>query len=246
MRITFYNCSDPTIKLDKNNKNQVGITNATPQPTGPVNIVNPILVIDKDKIPANANYCYIHEYERFYFITSIDWTVANTAIVSCHCDVLSTFGSRLGTLNFVKGAAAINEVEDPNYPVADTFTVERFPLTGWNGLFLNSNSGKRYLLRVADGHAKASTPMVLVGDSILYKNLLFTIHGSWDAAYLSAPQEIPVPPLEAYPLVSNGSRIRVYFQNTEGIISARDYIFSTEQVYDGGVWVETEHLVAVD
>lgn len=245
MEVYFYNCGDPTIKIGKTLGNPVGSANASPNPTGPVNVVNPVLIVNKDQVPASANYCHIPTYGRYYFITSIDWTVAKTAVVSCHCDVLKTFGSKLGTLNFIKGAAAINEVEDPNYPVADTFTVERYNLSGWNNLFLNSDSGKQYLLRVADGHAKSyNVPMVTIGESILYKNQLFTVLGTYTAAYLSAPQVITLPPAEPYPLVVDGTRIRVYVQNGD-VISAKDYIFTTDQVYDN-VWIQTEYLMAAD
>lgn len=174
MRITFYNCSDPTIKLDKNNKNQVGITNAKPQPTGPVDVVNPILIVDKDNVPANANYCYIHEYERFYFITSIDWTTANTAVVGCHCDVLSTFSDKIkGTkFNFVRGASDVNEIEDTSYPLGDRIStpVNAYYFAGWaNNNFSKNDSGTRYVLRTVAAKARNETVHTMaIGDYFRY------------------------------------------------------------------------------
>lgn len=222
MIVYFYNCGDPTIKIGKELGTAIGSASAQPNPTGPVNVVNPVLIIDKGQVPVTANYCHIPDYNRYYFITSIDWTVAKTAIVSCHCDVLKTFGDKLGVLNFVKGAAAINEVEDPNYPVADTFTVERYSFSNWNsGFFTNNDSGQRYLLRVADGKAKPTTLMLRIGDQILFENKLFTIEGRWDAPYLSAPTEIPLPPAQPYPLVSQFKQIRVYAQDGDLINAAR-------------------------
>lgn len=48
MIVYFYNCGDPTIKIGKTLGDAIGSANAQPNPTGPVNVVNPVLIIDKD------------------------------------------------------------------------------------------------------------------------------------------------------------------------------------------------------
>ena len=188
MRITFYNCSDPTIKINKNNKTQVGITNAQPQPTAPVDVVNPILIVDKDNVPANANYCYIHEYERFYFITSIDWTTAHTAVVGCHCDVLSTFGNKIkGTkFNFVRGASDVNEIEDTFYPLGDRIStpVNAYYFAGWaDNNFSKNDGGTRYVLRTVAAKARNETVHIMeIGGYFRYLGrYVYQIIGSRDS-----------------------------------------------------------------
>lgn len=227
MHIIFYELNDPSIKINKVNKTKVGETEATPQPTAAVNVVDPVLVIDKDKVPATANYAYIEEYGRSYFISGIDWTIANTAIVALHSDVLSNFADQLGVLNFVGGADEVGEIEDGSYPLGDYLKVDRFKFNNWdNTFFTNANTGQRYLLRIADGHSSTEniTMDLQIGDQILYKNLLFTLEGSYNGAYLSDPTEIPLPPSQPYPRVADGTVFSIYTENGD-LTYSQDYQF---------------------
>ena len=161
---------------------------------------------------------------RSYFISAIDHTIAKTAVIAGHCDVLSTFKDKVkaATFNFVKGAPSINEIEDSSYPLGDALTVERFNFSNWdNNFFSNSDDGQRYLLRVADGRAREwdYTIDLQIGDKILYKNLLFTLQGSWNAAYLSDPQEISLPPETPYPQVADGTIFSITNGSSTNVLS---------------------------
>lgn len=217
MQITFYNMKSPAIKIEKTLGDALSTCDATPDPTGPINIVDPVVVVDKSKIPSNANYARIETLGRYYFITGIDWTIAKTAIVYLHSDVLSNFAGQLGTMNFVRGAASVGEIEDGSYPLGDYLKVERFSFSNWSSnFFTNSSADNRYLLRVADGASRpVSRPMVQLGAGLLYKDQLFTVQGSdVISAYLSDPTTIPLPPQQPYTLAADGSIIGV--QHTVG------------------------------
>lgn len=217
MEISFYNMTSPAIKIAKTLGDALSTCEATPDPTGPINIVDPVVVVDKSKIPSNANYAKIDELGRYYFITGIDWTIAKTAIVYLHSDVLSNFAGQLGTMNFVRGAAAVGEIEDGSYPLGDYLKVERFSFSNWSSnFFTNSSDDNRYLLRVADGASRPITrPMVQLGAKMLYKDQLFTVLGdNVISAYLSDPTTITLPPSEPYTLAADGSIIGV--QHTVG------------------------------
>ena len=212
MVITFYNMTSPAIKITKTLGDALSTCEARPDPTGPINIVDPVFAVDKSKIPSNANYAKIDEFGRYYFITGIDWTIAKIAIVYLHSDVLSNFAGQLGIMNFVRGAASVGEVEDGSYPLGDYLKVERFSFNDWSSnFFTNSNADNRYLLRIADGASRPiSRPIVQLGASLLYKDQLFTVQGdNVISAYLSDPTTIPLPPQQPYTLAADGSIIGV-------------------------------------
>ena len=217
MVITFYNMTSPAIKITKTLGDALSTCEARPDPTGPINIVDPVFAVDKSKIPSNANYAKIDEFGRYYFITGIDWTIAKIAIVYLHSDVLSNFAGQLGIMNFVRGAASVGEVEDGSYPLGDYLKVERFSFNDWSSnFFTNSSADNRYLLRIADGASRPiSRPIVQLGASLLYKDQLFTVQGdNVISAYLSDPTTIPLPPQQPYTLAADGSIIGV--QHTVG------------------------------
>lgn len=217
MEVTFYNMTSPAIKITKTLGDALSTCEATPNPTGPINIVDPVVAVDKSKIPSNANYAKINAFGRYYFITGIDWTIAKTAIVYLHSDVLSNFAGQLGIMNFVRGAASVGEIEDGSYPLSDYLKVERFSFNNWNSnFFTNSSADNRYLLRIADGASRPiSRPIVQLGASLLYKDQLFAVQGdNVISAYLSDPTTIPLPPQQPYTLAADGSIIGV--QQTVG------------------------------
>ena len=237
MEVNFYVNKSPTIKIDKTLE-RVGPGAVDCDIWGDIDLINPVIIVAHGQnVPATANYMVCGApLNRSYFISAIDHTVARTAVIAGHCDVLSTFKDKIkaATFNFVKGAPSINEIEDSSYPLGDALTVERFNFSDWdNNFFSNSDDGQRYLLRVADGRAREwdYTIDLQIGDKILYKNLLFTLQGSWNAAYLSDPQEISLPPETPYPQVADGTIFSITNGSSTDILS-QDYKFLAHYHYD--------------
>lgn len=236
MKVIFYVNKSPTIKVDKTLE-RVGPGEVDCDIWGDIDLINPVIIIDRGQnVPATANYMVCGApLNRSYFISAIDHTIARSAVIAGHCDVLSTFKDKIkaATFNFVKGAPSINEIEDSSYPLGDALIVERFNFSDWdNNFFSNSDDGQRYLLRVADGRAREwdYTIDLQIGDKILYKNLLFTLQGSWNAAYLSDPQEISLPPETPYPQVAEGTIFSITNGSTTNILS-QDYQFKGHYQY---------------
>lgn len=230
MEVNFYINKSPTIKVEKDLE-RVGTGAVDCDIMGDIDLINPVIIVAHNQnVPATANYMVCGApLNRSYFISAIDHTIAKTAVIAGHCDVLSSFKEKIkaATFNFVKGASSINEIEDSSYPLGDALTVERFNFSNWdNGFFSGNDDGRRYLLRVADGRARQwdYTIDLQIGDQILYKNLLFTLQGSWNAAYLSDPQEIPLPPTTPYPQVADGTIFSITNGSTTNILS-QDYQF---------------------
>lgn len=152
MVVKFYNMTSPSIKINKTLGTALKTTNATPNPDGPIDVVNPILIVDAADVPSNANYLEAEApLNRSYFITGITYTTAKTAIVSCHSDVLSNFAGDLGTLNFVRGAGDLTEMDDASYPISDYLVNEYYLFSDtWDDTFFSAgNGGRQYLLRTA-------------------------------------------------------------------------------------------------
>lgn len=240
MEVQFYQNLSPTIKLNKN-LNPVGSVRNC-DIIGAVDVVNPMIVV-QGTVDSSVNYMRVGEpLNRLYFITAIDYSIAGSVFISAHCDVLSTFSSFIENtkLNFVRGAAKIGEIEDGSYPIADTLKVVRYPFTDWNNSFFsNSNEGQRYLLRVADGRGKSYDTLrdLEIGDSIIYKNLGFTLMGTYNGAYLSDPIEVTLPEPAGYYRVADGTHFNVTRQDGE-LYLAQEYRFS---VYSGQVGVSEEN-----
>ena len=236
MEVNFYVNKSPTIKVDKTLE-LVGTGTVDCDIMGDIDLINPVIIVAHGQnVPAAANYMVCGApLNRSYFISAIDHTIAKTAVIAGHCDVLSTFKDKIkaATFNFIKGAPSINEIEDSSYPLGDVLTVERFNFSNWdNSFFSNSDDGQRYLLRVADGRAREwdYTIDLQIGNQILYKNLLFTLQGSWNAAYLSDPQEISLPPATPYPQVADGTVFSITNGSSTNVLS-QDYKFNVHYQY---------------
>lgn len=61
---------------------------------GSISVINPTLIISYDGNDlSNVNYCYIAEYNRYYYITDITPTTGNRYILYCKVDVLESYKS---------------------------------------------------------------------------------------------------------------------------------------------------------
>lgn len=56
-----------------------------------VNIMSPVVRISTESAPVRCNYCYIPEFERYYFITSIDAFRVGVYDLTLSVDVLMSF-----------------------------------------------------------------------------------------------------------------------------------------------------------
>ena len=87
------------------------------------NILNPSIELKHDN-PKNFNYCFIQEFERYYFISN--WTFNQGLwIASCTIDVLATYKTQIGgtTKNVLRSASNKNgKLIDNIAPITTDFT----------------------------------------------------------------------------------------------------------------------------
>lgn len=186
MKVILYNQGSPTNLINKNLGDPVATLPVIPNPTGPVELINPVFVLDigsltstdEGKIPSNFNYCYVPALKRYYFVSDITYSPAKTMTINCHCDVLYTYRDKIAatTLNFIGGADGINEVDDGSYPLGDYIQTLNYDVTGWSDSFSNTEAGRRYVLRVAaSGVRPVDVVSMELGSQIIYQKWLYTL-----------------------------------------------------------------------
>lgn len=88
----------------------------------PCDRLNPILLIDKDRVQnvlTECNYCIIPEFGRKYFITDISGGSANRVEINCHVDVLGTYADEIRECE----AIAARSSNQPNYYLQDDMRI---------------------------------------------------------------------------------------------------------------------------
>lgn len=179
MQVTFYINTSPTIKVDKNLLSAGDNSIRQCDIMGAVDVVNPVIVV-KGTVNSSANYMVIGEpLNRSYFITAMDFTTAGKVIISGHVDVLSTYHSLLEdtTLNYIRGARDLNEMDDSSYPISDYLIEQYFPMSNWTDIFSNRGSDRQYLLRTIRGnaiikptHTLSDGAVIWLGNSFQYQD----------------------------------------------------------------------------
>ena len=89
MTITLYTCTADRRKLDKTAALAV-VSTMTGTATSAFNVLAPTLIISGD-IPDNANYAYIEELSRYYYITNKTKAIGDKTVVNFAVDVLHTY-----------------------------------------------------------------------------------------------------------------------------------------------------------
>lgn len=97
MNITLYVNNSEKNKIGKNLTNGFSLSGTLRDST---NIINPVILIEINEI-GNYNYCYIENFNRYYFITDI--TVIRTGLfaISLTVDVLESFKSDIKNLSVI-------------------------------------------------------------------------------------------------------------------------------------------------
>lgn len=180
MEVSFYINKSPTIKVNKDlGEAAVKIVNIDIPDS--VDVVNPVLIIDNSNnggiLPSEVNYMVCGApLNRKYFITAMDYTNAKRVIVAGHVDVLSTYGSLLETttLNYVRGAGNLTEMDDASYPISDYLIQQYFPMTTWTDIFSAGGSGRQYLLRTVSGNADEPIYVDLSAGNVFWDGTYYT------------------------------------------------------------------------
>lgn len=129
MTITFYNNSSPANYVKKSLVPGVSLEGYL---RGPSSVIDPVVIIEIQNV-SGANYAYITEFGRFYFITN--WVQESTGRWRCemHCDVLSTWWSKgLNQSNIIASRNSYRRqddlVDDMMYFTADSlYGIYEFP-----------------------------------------------------------------------------------------------------------------------
>lgn len=97
MNITLYVNNSEKNKIGKNLTNDFSLSGTLRDVT---NIINPVILIELNEI-GNYNYCYIPNFNRYYFITDI--TVIRTGLfaISLMVDVLESFKTDIKNLSVI-------------------------------------------------------------------------------------------------------------------------------------------------
>ena len=114
-------------------------------------IANPTILIDKNSEIINANYCYIPEYKRYYFIEDIESVKNNLWMISLHVDVLMSFSS-----DILKTSGIVARQEkDYNSKLVDTLHPVSNDVDVYNYTFgaVPFNKGN-YVVAIATGFEK--------------------------------------------------------------------------------------------
>ena len=97
MNLTLYVNNSEKNKIGKNLTNDFPLSGTLRDVT---NIINPVILIELNEI-SNYNYCYIPDFNRYYFITDI--TVIRTGLfaISLMVDVLESFQTNIKNLSVI-------------------------------------------------------------------------------------------------------------------------------------------------
>lgn len=87
MEIRLYNTKSPNNFI---NKVLTDENILTAKLKGNVNIQNPVLMLKSEK-PLLNNYCYIPDFQRYYFINNIETFPNGIYYINCTVDVLESF-----------------------------------------------------------------------------------------------------------------------------------------------------------
>lgn len=152
MNVIFYrNTSDNRAV----NKNLEELFTANCRIHGENSVMNPSLILETNTNSFNANYCYIPDLARYYYIK--DWKLDSglRIVFYCHVDVLQTYKSEISNN---RGVAVRNEtigssyIVDEQIPIDTRQSVEvyKFSATPFN---INSASATsdNFVLNVAGG-----------------------------------------------------------------------------------------------
>lgn len=99
MNVFFYRTSDPREKVTKTLTLTLSLPNATVRSQDGISIMDPVITIATTNTALlTANYMFIPQFARYYFITSIKELRNGLIEFKAHCDVLMTYSAQIRAL----------------------------------------------------------------------------------------------------------------------------------------------------
>lgn len=107
MKIKLYKVYDRENKLNKTLNNELVLTGSLKTK---VSVCNPVIMLKSDNFNfSEYNYCYIEDFNRYYFIEDIDINALTLFEMRLREDVLMSFNSDIKNMT-----VQINESSNPN------------------------------------------------------------------------------------------------------------------------------------
>lgn len=97
MTVTFYSVADDARVLNKTLGDAVATLSAV-EIYGECSIMDPVLKLVYDADLLDANYCYISDWKRYYYIENYDLSNGREMYVRMHEDVLMSNATAIGDL----------------------------------------------------------------------------------------------------------------------------------------------------
>ena len=111
---------------------QIG-TDRTCQITDNCDVTNPRIILNMNSGDLSANYMYIADFNRYYYITGITILNGNQTEISGHCDVLMSFWTYIKNCQCTAGRSSSNfddYLDDPMVSIKETYRTETRRLSG--------------------------------------------------------------------------------------------------------------------
>lgn len=111
-------------------------------------LMNPVFKLEIGSNPIGKNYCYVSDFNRYYFITDIT-SSQNFWYISCKCDVLASFKTEIGSQShYVLRSASDYDgyIVDSVYPAKADEHVAKYIAT--NPLYWGSSNAHSYVLAI--------------------------------------------------------------------------------------------------
>lgn len=152
LSITLYGTTDDARVIDKT---LTTVKSISAKPVEPMTILTPRFTIDYDADVIAANYAYISDFGRYYYITDISITTGNRMTITLKVDVLKTYADDIKECSVVvsRSEAAGNPtyIPDSSLPINPN---KKELLTAKSDF--TTNDGNIYLVRVKESTVKYS------------------------------------------------------------------------------------------
>lgn len=115
-------------------------------------IMYPKLIVEYNSEYASKNYCYISDFQRYYYINNIEITNGKRCIIDCSVDVLMTYADSIKNVNATivrRQGSGTTTIPDSSITLKTAPNVQDYLFTGNANVFTSG----AYVLNVFGGGA---------------------------------------------------------------------------------------------